>query len=227
MIYVWNVWDKPADIKEENHIFVRTVGAYAEQAYKHGIAKPKEYFHMFHSEDEAMMAYADGLIDMHDPIKVWKELEIDGAKQHRIIDATVGRLIINDAIPQNLGFKKRETTDDLFGLEIDFVVGKKQLGKIIDNCIRINGFTLSTEMLDKVKALGYKYSTKSVHHGLDRRYGNPGEEVRADSRGRERGRQDRPPVQARLHHQRRALPPDGPAVGEVHQGRHRTRCSRT
>ena len=64
---------------------------------------------MFHSEDEAMMAYADGLIDMHDPIKVWKELEIDGQKQHRIIDATVGRLIINDAIPQNLGFKKRET----------------------------------------------------------------------------------------------------------------------
>ena len=66
-------------------------------------------------------------------------------------------LIINDAIPQNLGFKKRETVDDMFGLEIDFVVGKKQLGKIIDNCIRINGFTLSTEMLDKVKAVSYTH----------------------------------------------------------------------
>ena len=108
-----------------------------------------------------MMAYADGMIAMHDPIKVWKELEIDGKKEHRIIDATVGRLIINDAIPQNLGFKKRETVDDQFPLEIDFVVGKKQLGKIIDKCIRINGFTQSTEMLDKVKALGYKYSTRA------------------------------------------------------------------
>ena len=66
---------------------------------------------------------------MHDPIKVWKELEIDGKKEHRVIDATVGRLIINDAIPQNLGFKKRETTDEMFPLEIDFVVGKKQLGR--------------------------------------------------------------------------------------------------
>ena len=116
---------------------------------------------IYHDEDEAMMAYADGMIAMHDPIKVWKELEIDGKKEHRIIDATVGRLIINDAIPQNLGFKKRETVDDQFPLEIDFVVGKKQLGKIIDKCIRINGFTQSTEMLDKVKALGYKYSTRA------------------------------------------------------------------
>ena len=160
-IYIWNVWDKDADIKEENHIYIRTVGEYARQALEAGSVKPREIFKMYHSEDEAMMAYAEGLVDMHDPIKVWKELEIEGKKEHRVIDATVGRLIINDAIPQNLGFKKRETTDEMFPLEIDFVVGKKQLGKIIDNCIRINGFTLSTEMLDKVKALGYKYSTKA------------------------------------------------------------------
>ena len=161
VIYVWNIWDSEADIKEENHIYIRTVGAYAQQAHEAGDARPKEYFKYYHDEDEAMMAYADGMIAMHDPIKVWKELEIDGKKEHRIIDATVGRLIINDAIPQNLGFKKRESVDDLFPLEIDFVVGKKQLGKIIDKCIRINGFTQSTEMLDKVKALGYKYSTRA------------------------------------------------------------------
>ena len=161
IIYVWNIWDSEADIKEENHIYIRTVGAYAQQAHEAGDIRPKEYFKYYHDEDEAMMAYADGMIAMHDPIKVWKELEIDGKKEHRIIDATVGRLIINDAIPQNLGFKKRETVDDLFPLEIDFVVGKKQLGKIIDKCIRINGFTQSTEMLDKVKALGYKYSTRA------------------------------------------------------------------
>ena len=162
VIYVWNIWDNIADIKEENHIFVRTVGTYAKDAFENGCVKPREYFKMYHSADEAMMAYSDGLVDMHDPIRVWKEIEIDGKPEHRIIDATVGRLIINGAIPQNLGFKKRETTDDLFPLEIDFVVGKKQLGKIIDKCIRINGFTESTEMLDKVKALGYKYSTKGA-----------------------------------------------------------------
>ena len=161
VIYIWNVWDKDEDIKEENHIYVRTIGEFAKAALENGGVKPREVYKHYHSQDEAMMAYADGLVDMHDPIKVWKELEIDGQKEHRIIDATVGRLIINDAIPQNLGFKSRETTDELFPLEIDFVVGKKQLGKIIDNCIRINGFTLSTEMLDKVKALGYKYSTKA------------------------------------------------------------------
>ncbi len=161
VIYVWNIWDNIADIKEENHIFVRTVGTYAKDAFENGCVKPREYFKMYHSADEAMMAYSDGLVDMHDPIRVWKEIEIDGKPEHRIIDATVGRLIINDAIPQNLGFKKRETTDDMFPLEIDFVVGKKQLGKIIDKCIRINGFTESTEMLDKVKALGYKYSTRA------------------------------------------------------------------
>ena len=127
-IYIWNVWDKDADIKEENHIYIRTVGEYARQALEAGSVKPREIFKMYHSEDEAMMAYAEGLVDMHDPIKVWKELEIDGKKEHRVIDATVGRLIINDAIPQNLGFKKRETTDEMFPLEIDFVVGKKQLG---------------------------------------------------------------------------------------------------
>ena len=109
-----------------------------------------------------MMAYSDGLVDMHDPIRVWKEIEIDGKPEHRIIDATVGRLIINGAIPQNLGFKKRETADDLFPLEIDFVVGKKQLGKIIDKCIRINGFTLSTEMLDKVRMI----RTYADDHGI-------------------------------------------------------------
>ena len=75
-IYIWNVWDKDADIKEENHIYIRTVGEYARQALEAGSVKPREIFKMYHSEDEAMMAYAEGLVDMHDPIKVWKELEI-------------------------------------------------------------------------------------------------------------------------------------------------------
>ena len=132
--------------------------------YLASYAKINEYGFVeapFRKIDKATGRVTDIVEYMHDPIKVWKELEIDGQPEHRIIDATVGRLIINDAIPQNLGFKKRTTTDELFPLEIDFVVGKKQLGKIIDRCIRTNGFTRSTEMLDKVKALGYKYSTKA------------------------------------------------------------------
>ena len=81
---------------------------------------------------------------------------------YRIIDATVGRLIYNEPIPQDLGFVDRNNPASAFNLEVDFLVGKKQLGKIIDKCIRKHGFTIATEMLDRIKALGYKYSTKGA-----------------------------------------------------------------
>ena len=82
--------------------------------------------------------------------------------EYRIIDATVGRLIYNEPIPQDLGFVDRSVPGHEFDLEISFLVGKKQLGKIIDKCIRKHGFTIATEMLDRIKALGYKYSTKGA-----------------------------------------------------------------
>ena len=116
----------------------------------------------FSSVDEAMMAYNEHIVGMHAPIRVMVEKTIDGIKRTKIIDATVGRLIFNEPIPQDLGFCKRETEDDLFKLEITEKVGKKLLGKIIDRCIRVHGFTIATEMLDKVKALGYKYSTRGA-----------------------------------------------------------------
>ncbi len=116
----------------------------------------------FSSVDEVMLAYKDRIVEMHAPIKVRVEKEIDGVRRSRIIDATVGQLIFNEPIPQDLGFKKRVTEDDLFALEITDTVGKKLLGKIIDRCIRVHGFTIATEMLDKVKALGYKYSTQGA-----------------------------------------------------------------
>ncbi len=116
----------------------------------------------FSSVDEVMLAYKDRIVEMHAPIKVRVEKEIDGVIKSRIIDATVGQLIFNDPIPQDLGFKKRVTEDDMFALEITDTVGKKLLGKIIDRCIRVHGFTIATEMLDKVKALGYKYSTQGA-----------------------------------------------------------------
>ena len=81
---------------------------------------------------------------------------------HGLIDTTVGRMIFNRPIPQDLGFVDRSIPENRFKLEIDFLVGKKQLGKIIDKCIKIHGTAETADVLDAVKAQGYKYSTKSA-----------------------------------------------------------------
>ncbi len=118
--------------------------------------------HSYSSPEEAIAAYADGAIGLHAPILVRYGKKIEGKMEYRIINATVGRLIYNEPIPQDLGFVDRSDPNKIFDLEIDFLVGKKQLGKIIDKAIRVHGFTVATEMLDKIKALGYKYSTKGA-----------------------------------------------------------------
>ncbi len=118
--------------------------------------------HSYSSMDEAIAAYADGAIGLHAPIRVRIGKEIDGTMHYRLINATVGRLIYNEPIPQDLGFVNRNDPEHAFDLEVDFLVGKKQLGKIIDKCIRVHGFTIATEMLDRIKALGYKFSTKGA-----------------------------------------------------------------
>jgi len=118
--------------------------------------------HSYSSPEEAEAAYADGAIGLHAPILVRYGKEIDGKMQYKLINATVGRLKYNEPIPQDLGFVDRSDPEHAFDLEVDFLVGKKQLGKIIDKCIRKHGFTIATEMLDKIKALGYKYSTKGA-----------------------------------------------------------------
>ena len=132
-------------------------------AKKEGKAQAKfRPIHNYSSVEEAIAAYADGAIGLHAPIRVRYSKLIDGQMQYRIIDATVGRLIYNEPIPQDLGFVNRNDPACAFNLEVDFLVGKKQLGKIIDKCIRKHGFTVATEMLDKIKALGYKYATKGA-----------------------------------------------------------------
>ena len=118
--------------------------------------------HSYSSVEEAIAAYGDGDVGLHAPIRVRYGKEINGEIEYRIINATVGRLIFNEPIPQDLGFVDRSAPDQEFELEISFLVGKKQLGKIIDKCIRKHGFTIATEMLDRVKSLGYKYSTKGA-----------------------------------------------------------------
>ena len=116
---------------------------------------------VYRNFEEAMMAYTNGVLGLHAPIRIRKTLEINGEKKTRIINATLGRRIFNDPIPQDLGFIERKTENDLFELEIQKVVKKKELGQIIDRCIKNHGFAVCAEMLDSVKELGYKYSTKA------------------------------------------------------------------
>ncbi len=118
--------------------------------------------HTYSSEDEAIAAYASGDVGLHAPIRVRRTGTVEGKTVTRIINATVGRLIFNQPIPQDLSFVDRTVAGHELDLEVDFLVGKKQLGKIIDKCIACHGFTISTEMLDRVKALGYKFSTKGA-----------------------------------------------------------------
>ena len=111
--------------------------------------------------NEAMMAYANGALGLHARIKVRVQKEINGEMRSKVIDATLGRLIFNQPIPQDLGFVDRSDPEKLFDLEIDQVVKKKQLGQIIDNCIRVHTLAICAEMLDNIKAMGYKYSTRA------------------------------------------------------------------
>jgi len=160
-IWIHNAWDKEADQKEENHYYVQTVAAYA-KAVAGTNERPREIFRTYSSRDEAMLAYQEKALGIHEPIRVWIQKEQDGVMRESLIDASVGRLIFNAPIPQDIGFVDRDDPSKFFELEIHETIGKKQLGKIIDKCIRKHGFTISTEMLDNIKALGYKYSTKGA-----------------------------------------------------------------
>ena len=117
---------------------------------------------VFSDMDEVLMAYDAGELGLHAQMKVRVEKEIDGVKQKRVISCTAGRLIFNEAIPQDLGFVDRSDKSKAFDLEVDFIVGKKELGKIIDKCIRVHGTTTTAIILDRIKALGFKYSTKGA-----------------------------------------------------------------
>ncbi len=114
---------------------------------------------IFSSEDEAIMAYSLGQITLQSPIKVRITRTFGEETGSRLIDTTLGRMIFNDALPQDLGFVKRECLDDMFKLEIDELVGKKQLSRIVDQCFHTQGEHKTAQVLDRIKALGFKYST--------------------------------------------------------------------
>jgi DNA-directed RNA polymerase subunit beta' len=114
---------------------------------------------VFRDFDEAMMAYTNGLLGIHAPIKVRVSKEIDGVVHTGMIDATLGRLIFNAPIPQDLGFVDRSKPENLLKLEIDFTTKKKQLGQIVDRTIKKHGPSVTAQVLDDIKSNGYKYST--------------------------------------------------------------------
>ncbi|MBQ4468374.1 MAG: DNA-directed RNA polymerase subunit beta' [Firmicutes bacterium] len=114
---------------------------------------------VFTDMDEMLMAYQTGSVHIHARVKV-RIPDAEGLHGESIVESTVGRFIYNQGIPQDLGFVDREA--DPFGLEVDFLCGKKELGKIIDKCFKKHGNTGTVLMLDYIKSMGYKYSTKAA-----------------------------------------------------------------
>lgn len=115
---------------------------------------------IFMDENEARLAYDNHVITLHSKIKVRKTLtNADGYYESQIVDTTAGRIIFNEIIPQDLGFVDRKDPENRFKYEIDFLVTKKELGKIINKCIHKHPSTETCVVLDNIKSLGYKYST--------------------------------------------------------------------
>ena len=116
----------------------------------------------FLSPSEAIMAYEEGAVGIHAPIKVRISKSIGEETVTRLVKTTVGRIIFNEPIPQDLGFVDRNNPETLLNYEIDFICNKKKLGIIVEKCISMHGFTRSAEVLDRIKALGFKYSTQGA-----------------------------------------------------------------
>ena len=149
---VW-VWD------DEKSRWYRTTPALCQEA---GTDKAREIYDVFADDDEARLAYAEGVLDLHQPILVRRSAEINSVTCYKLVRTTVGRLIFNEGIPQDLGFVDRSDPEQVFQPEINFICGKKQLGQIVDRCIAKHGFTVSADVLDTIKARGYQFSTRGA-----------------------------------------------------------------
>ena len=117
---------------------------------------------VFRDVNEALMAYNNGDVSLHAAIRVRITKQLGDRQVSKVVDATVGRLIFNSIIPQDLGFVDRTNSDKQFDLEISFLVKKGQLSQIVERCIQQHGTTNTSEVLDNIKSLGYKYSTKAA-----------------------------------------------------------------
>ena len=118
---------------------------------------------IFKSVNEAIMAYENGIITLHAKIKVRISKNMpDGSVKTGVVESTLGRFIFNEIIPQDLGYVDRTNPDNDLALEIDFLVGKKQLKGLLEKVINTHGATKTAEVLDDIKAMGYKYSTRAA-----------------------------------------------------------------
>ena len=115
---------------------------------------------VFLDENEALLAYDNHVISLHARIKVRRTMEINGEMKSAIVDTTAGRIIFNEIVPQDLGFVDRSIEENKFKFEIDFLTGKKELGKIINRCIHKHPATETAVVLDDIKNLGFKFSTR-------------------------------------------------------------------
>ncbi len=123
--------------------------------------KPSE-IKVFSNYNEAMMAYQTGNITLQQPIRVRMTRSFEGQTGTRIIDCTLGMMIFNEIIPQDIGRKPRNTLDEMFALEVDTLCGKKDLGKIVDQVYQKHGIHDTALVLDAIKSLGFKYSTRGA-----------------------------------------------------------------
>ena len=116
----------------------------------------------FKDVEEALLAYQNGDLGLHAKIFIRMFKEIDGEMKFKKVETTVGRVIYNQGIPQDLGFVDRTNPEETFKLEIDFPVVKKNLGKIVAKCIEKHGLSEAAKVLDYIKETGFKYSTKGA-----------------------------------------------------------------
>ena len=173
---IWVADHKHADRYEAD---VRTTGDLAQEAAANGTL-PRDFYRVFASDTEALLAYDQCMLerkkkntnnidltqlenqdelDIHEPILVYRKGTCKGEPYEGLVRTTVGRLIFNEKIPQDLGFQDRDNPETCLNPEINDVCGKKVLGKIIDRCISKHGFAVSAGVLDAIKAQGYHYST--------------------------------------------------------------------
>ena len=128
------------------------------------LCKPMDLFgYHFGSMNQALLAYENGEITLHQSIYVYRQVTLeDGTEAKGFVKTTLGLLIFNEIIPQDLGFVDRSKPENALKLEVDFHVGKKQIKQILEKVINIHGATTTAEVLDNVKAMGYGYSTRAA-----------------------------------------------------------------
>ena len=118
-------------------------------------------YNIYRDTDEAMMAYQEGSLGLHSECLIRFSKVVDGVEKSKLVKTTIGRVIFNRPVPQDLGFVDRSDPENEFELEVSFVVKKGGLGKIADKCIHKHGVAVASRVLDELKAQGYKYSTIS------------------------------------------------------------------